>query len=159
MHSPEENNEDTIAAPEKLVSALKREAGHVPFIPKAIDEAVLREARRQLRPEPVRKRSANWLVRWVGAGIGVLLLAVVVLQVQWHRSGSQLSGAGAFTREDINHDGRIDILDAFALARQLKAAGPTPLILDVNGDGVVDERDVTAIAARAVRLPGKGGQS
>jgi hypothetical protein len=52
----------------------------------------------------------------------------------------------------------VDILDAFALARQLKSGlvpGPGQ---DINGDGVVDERDVETIAAQAVRLQ-KGGHS
>ena len=37
-------------------------------------------------------------------------------------------------------------------------AAPRNLQLDVNGDGVVDERDVAAIAARAVKLE-QGGRS
>jgi hypothetical protein len=52
----------------------------------------------------------------------------------------------------------VDILDAFALARQLKQGGSGNLQLDVNGDGVVDERDVAALAARAVKLE-RGGRS
>jgi hypothetical protein len=52
----------------------------------------------------------------------------------------------------------VDILDAFALARQLKQRGTKNLQLDANGDGVVDDRDVSALAARAVRLE-RGGHS
>ena len=59
---------------------------------------------------------------------------------------------------DLNHDGQVDILDAFALARQLKESAQSNLQLDMNGDGVVDERDVATLAARAVSL-GKGGRS
>jgi len=44
------------------------------------------------------------------------------------------------------------------LARQLKAGKPSDLRFDVNGDGVVDERDVARIAAHAVSLD-KGGRS
>ena len=61
-----------------------------------------------------------------------------------------------FAREDINHDGRVDILDAFQLARELES-GAKPAA-DLNGDGVVDQRDADLIAARAVRLE-KGGRS
>ena len=64
----------------------------------------------------------------------------------------------AFARWDLDRDGRVDILDAFAVARQLKQGGTRNLQLDVNGDGVVDERDVAAIAARAVKLE-QGGRS
>jgi hypothetical protein len=59
-------------------------------------------------------------------------------------------------REDLNHDGRVDILDAFQLARELRA-GKKPAV-DLNGDGVVDERDADVIATRAVSLE-KGGRS
>ena len=74
------------------------------------------------------------------------------------RSISNYSRQAAFAREDVNHDGRVDILDAFALARQLKAGAARATRFDINGDGVVDERDVASIAARAVRLE-KGGHS
>jgi hypothetical protein len=58
----------------------------------------------------------------------------------------------ALAAEDINHDGQVDILDAFALARQIEAGSPTAANLDLNRDGVVNRRDVELVAARAVRL-------
>jgi hypothetical protein len=61
-------------------------------------------------------------------------------------------------REDLNRDGRVDILDAFALSRQLRDGKASSTGLDLNGDGVVDERDAEVIAARAVRLE-KGDRS
>lgn len=57
-----------------------------------------------------------------------------------------------FAREDLNRDGKVDILDSFTLAKEIKNGGSLPASLDVNGDGVVDERDVNAIASRAVAL-------
>jgi len=57
-----------------------------------------------------------------------------------------------FAREDLNRDGQVDILDSFALARELKSGKSLPAIFDVNGDGVVDERDMALIAAHAVEL-------
>ena len=56
-------------------------------------------------------------------------------------------------REDLDHSGRVDILDAFALARRLASPGQIDLQWDMNGDGVVDERDVDVVARAAVRLP------
>ena len=50
------------------------------------------------------------------------------------------------------------VLDAFALARELKSKPHPNPQLDINGDGVVDEQDVATLAARAVSL-GKGGRS
>ena len=57
---------------------------------------------------------------------------------------------------DINGDGRIDMLDAYLLARHIKDGDQLDPRWDMNGDGVVDQRDVDAIAAIAVSL-GKGG--
>jgi hypothetical protein len=52
----------------------------------------------------------------------------------------------------------LDILDAFILAKRLQGGPVQERRWDVNGDGVVDERDVRAIAVEAVRLD-KGGRS
>jgi hypothetical protein len=65
---------------------------------------------------------------------------------------------GVHAGEDLNHDGRVDILDAFQLARQLQTGQKPAAGLDLNGDGVVDWRDVEVLATRAVHLE-KGGQS
>ncbi len=54
---------------------------------------------------------------------------------------------------DIDGNGRIDILDAFALARSIRDHSGPQDRWDVNGDGIVDQADVTAIATTAVRLP------
>lgn len=60
--------------------------------------------------------------------------------------------------EDLNGDGVVDMLDAFALARELQLTPASHPRLDLNGDGVVDERDVRILAAQAVRLE-PGGKS
>ena len=93
---------------------------------------------------------------WAAAAVVVALL--VAMPSFFKRPAPGLGRESAIVRWDINHDGRMDILDAFALARQLKQGGTPNLQLDVNGDGVVDERDVAAIAARAVKLE-QGGRS
>jgi hypothetical protein len=85
----------------------------------------------------------------------VLLAAILLFFV---RPGPPPARDSAFARGDLNHDGHVDIVDAFALARQLKQGGTRNLQLDLNGDGVVDERDVAALAARAVKLE-QGGHS
>jgi len=64
---------------------------------------------------------------------------------------------------DINGDGRVDILDAFALAKQIELANALKPEWDFNHDGVVDRKDAEAIARAAVKLsdwtqpPAKGG--
>ena len=54
--------------------------------------------------------------------------------------------------EDIDGNGRVDILDAFVLARRLKTSAAIQPAWDVTGDGRVDVADVDAIAMAAVRL-------
>ena len=149
-------DDQTLQAPPGLVAALKALPTDRVFISPTLDEAVLRAAQRHLtkRASP----AFNWFRPrlWLAATalvVSLLLAAEVVTNSLRHRPR-----APAFAREDLNHDGRVDILDAFALARQLKSgAAPGPLF-DINGDGVIDERDIATIAARAVKLQ-KGGHS
>ena len=106
-----------------------------------------------LRP---RTGALRWLP-WLSAAAAAVVLLLAIPQYFKHQAPGAV-GSSAFARWDLNQDGRVDILDAFALARQLKQGGASSLQLDVNGDGVVDDRDVTAIAARAVKLE-RGGHS
>jgi len=159
MHEPDNNPHDqdeALEAPPKLVAALKRLPQEPVFVPPTADEAVLRAARGHLeRPRPVR---VGWFrfMPWVAAAAAIALLAVIPRFFKPPTPGSVRDSALA--RWDLNSGRHVDILDAFALARQLKQSGARNLQWDVNGDGVVDERDVAAIAARAVKLE-QGGRS
>ncbi|HKA89667.1 MAG TPA: dockerin type I domain-containing protein [Haliangiales bacterium] len=53
---------------------------------------------------------------------------------------------------DVNGDGRIDILDAFALARAIERGGALRPEWDFNGDHAIDRADVDLCAHRAVEL-------
>jgi len=53
---------------------------------------------------------------------------------------------------DVDRSGRVDIVDAYALAVRLRSGQKLELIYDVNGDGKVDERDVEEIARRSVAI-------
>jgi len=59
---------------------------------------------------------------------------------------------------DIAGNGRVDILDALALARSIKDNRVTDQPWDFNGDGAIDRQDVDAVAQTAVRL-NKGASS
>jgi len=137
------DSEQNLEAPAKLAVALKANARPKVFVPPTIDEAILKAARAQLRPagRPYPFRLPRWIL-WpglAGACVAVALIAHVLIPRQ-------------FAREDLNRDGKVDILDSFALARQLKNGSSLPAFLDVNGDGVVDERDVNTLASQAVAL-------
>ncbi len=59
--------------------------------------------------------------------------------------------AGA-AQADIDGNGKVDILDAFALARHIEGKQPADRTWDFNGDGLIDRRDVDTVALAAVRL-------
>lgn len=141
-------------APEKLVAALKELPARRVFVPPTVDAAVLLAARRHLA-KPRRsgfgsfRAWLNWPA-WAAA-----CLALVGLIYFFTKPAGVIP---EFTREDLNHDGRVDILDAFQLARELQSGQKAASALDLNGDGVVDRRDVELIADQAVKLQ-KGGRS
>lgn len=159
MHTPDQNDSaagELQEAPPALISAL-RQATEVPvFIPPTVDEAILRTARNQLEKPTPRKLAWTLLFRWA-AGFASVLVVLWLAQLLT-RSGVEPAPDLILAREDLNHDGQVDILDAFALARQLKGARVMDLRFDLNHDGAVDERDVATIAAQAVSLA-KGGHS
>ena len=140
-------------APQKLVAALKELPARRVFVPPTVDEAVLRAARRQLAPRL--RPGFGWLrFRFAWPAIAAACLALIGIIYFFSKTGSDAELA----REDLNHDGRVDILDAFQLARELRSGEKAPAGRDVNGDGVVDERDAALIAVHAVKL-GKGTRS
>jgi hypothetical protein len=142
-------------APPKLAAALKELPARRVFVPPAVDQAVLRAARRHLAgPERSGfERFRVWL-GWPAVAAAGLALLVLIGVFATGPIGSRRSVA----REDINGDGQVDVLDAFQLARDLPAGRQPAPDLDLNGDGAVDRRDVEALAARAVKLE-KGGRS
>ena len=52
---------------------------------------------------------------------------------------------------DLDGNGRVDILDAFAVAREIRS-GRNQSEFDINGDGRLTQADVNEIAQRAVTL-------
>jgi len=142
------------SAPAKLVAALKQPPARRVFVPPTVDEAVFHAARRHLS-KPRRSGFGlfhSWLV-WPAMVTACLLLIGLVYFIT-----KPTGKTPSFALEDINHDGRVDILDAFQLARELQAGTRPAPDLDLNGDGVVDQRDAALLAAHAVKLE-KGGHS
>lgn len=153
MPNPEhqyDENEAALQAPARLVDALKRLHEPQLFIPATLDETILRAARQRLgkthRPLP-------WLrfLPWLAATATAIVLVIAIPRFAAKPGNS-------FAKEDLNRDGKVDILDAFALATKLKAGTITNSQFDLNSDGVVDDRDVAVLAAQAVSLR-KGGHS
>jgi hypothetical protein len=158
MQMPEDNRDgakESLEAPPKLVAALKRSRTAPIFIPPTVDQAILHAARRHLSQQKRPRFKWSLLLRW-GMAVAALIAVLAIVPMALRKGGS--SASSGLVRGDLNHDGQVDILDAFALARELKTGGHPRPQLDINVDGVVDERDVATLAAKAVSL-GKGGRS
>jgi len=138
--------DDDPRLPEPLQRDLRRLLGPAPRIPAEIDRALAAAARLPrrspwLRPVVLRP----WLA--AAAAAALVLVTLFVLPVP-------RAGRGPLAREDFDRNGRVDVLDAFRLARALDRGEPVPPAFDLDGDGVIDRRDVDLVAARAVRIHG-----
>jgi len=105
----DDNDQELETLPPALVSRLKAHDRAQPIVDPRTDRAVLDAARayfaeRPVAAAPYRRRFAMPL----GAAAAVLLAAVIVVQS---------FGPEPVARDDIDGSGRVDILDAFALAR------------------------------------------
>ena len=139
-------------APAKLVTALKEPSARRVFMPPSMDAAVLRAAQQHFaKPQPAFTRFLRPWVIWPTTATACLALAGLAFF-------ATRSPQPQFAREDINCDGRVDILDAFQLAREIQSGANPTTITDLNNDGLIDRRDAEIIAMHAVRLE-KGGKS
>ena len=118
-------------------------------VPASVDEHVIEAAwstGRRIRGN--RRRRATLVVA------GGFLAAAAALLVLWRPA--EVPPQVAAGPADIDRDGRVDILDAFSMARALDAHQAPRPEWDLNGDGVVDRADVEAVARAAVLVGGGG---
>lgn len=137
-----------------------------PHIPESLQQR-LREAYRPLPPGLTPDIDARMLalartlprrsrtLRRLSLAAAILLACgttTFVLTRPQSRSASPQAIAQSAARlnpSDLNGDGRIDMLDALALAQQVQSNTAT---LDLNHDGRIDAADADALATDAVSL-------
>jgi hypothetical protein len=105
MHDSEPQFEEL---PDALVARLQRADRSQPIVDPRTDRAVIDDGRRYFAARP--RRARRPAIRWalpLAAAAAALLVAVLVLRP----FGVQRSA------DDVDGSGRVDILDAFALAR------------------------------------------
>ena len=159
MMDPQKFDTTEVELPEVVTSALKARYGAVPAVSPETDRAILADAQRHLsaRVPPVR-RYRRW-VSWRWAAIGSTIAAASVAMLVWTtqpmspRSESPVALQSPLPQtddNDVDRNGRVDILDAFAIARQIRSGDPRAR--DVNHDGRLDQQDVDLVAREAVML-------
>lgn len=138
--------------PEALLNDLRRSEPAPPFVPAELDRAIVERGffaaivRRRWR------RGVSWGA-WAAAAAAVVALAANV----WGPRGAAPGPVAQQTVVgDFDGSGRVDILDAFGLARAISAGRPVATLWDLNHDGRVDQADVDALAAQAVKVSGEG---
>lgn len=140
-----------LAVPEALRDALGRVSGRGPVVPPAVDEAVLAMARDRF----ARVRRQRMVLRWVaGAAAAAAAVGMVVWVAERPRSSTLPLQVAVRSQSAAPSPpvGRVTILDAFRLAREIEGGARPAREWDVNGDGFVDRRDVDTLAMQAVSV-------
>ena len=148
------NPDEQAQMPAELREALVRLHDPPMAVPPGMDQVILGEARRSFA---LRRR--RWLLaRRLGAAVAAaaVLAIAVKLFVPQHTPPAPVASS-QYPQElnrvaDINHDGRLDIVDALIVAQHIARHERLDPAWDVNGDGVVDQKDVDLIAGLAVQV-------
>lgn len=156
--------------PHEVVAALRERHGPGGEIPNSVSDAILANANAHLSQisHPQKAEKSNSRFRWVAWSSGTIAAAALLFALmpsgpqQSDLSRSMVADANNFAMQelagegllsgDIDQSGRIDILDAFALARQVNSDAEYSSQWDQNGDGRMDQDDVDLIALSAVTL-------
>ena len=101
-------------------------------------------------PRRVQPDFARRIAPYAAAAAAVIALAVWLASP--HSSAPPTPPRATAEPADVDRNGRVDILDAYALARRLEEGVSIDSTFDLNRDGVIDGSDVDRIAARAVSL-------
>jgi hypothetical protein len=166
--SPENQHFDEntdLEAGQKLSGDLKALFEPHGSVPPEVDRAVMDKVNRHF----VGRRRRR-LLRWIGPAAAAAAVIVFVVVFDMGKEGEVSDAvapalyrareyrltvtqpASAAGEVDIDASGRVDILDAFKLARHIKSGDRPEMKWDINGDGLVNRKDVDVLAFAAVRL-------
>jgi len=167
QHDSEHSGEEADDLPLKMRAALRDAFRSKAPIDAEVDRAILAQAGEHL-DKNLSKREAiqvtkdtgvsrkTWLSLAVVAAALLLVANLTIFRGNSDQPGPTplaivRSSNGELAREDLDGNGRVDILDAFLLARKLEE-GIANDAWDLNQDGKVDQVDVQHAAMLAVRL-------
>jgi hypothetical protein len=138
---------EDLELPPPLADALRAAYSHQVQVPDRVNDSILSTAHARF----AQRRRLRLIARW-GTGVAAGLAAVITLVVLLRPAPLPSSIA----KGDVNTDGQVNMVDAFALARHLAAGDKLDRAWDVNGDGKIDQADVQALATAAVSLKQSG---
>ncbi|RPJ18951.1 MAG: hypothetical protein EHM35_21290 [Planctomycetaceae bacterium] len=126
-------------------------------VPQEVDKAIADMAGTHLASRKhVSPRRLVIPMRWAAvAAAAVIVLCTILYTTVTHdtpHSAFRIPHSVDPGRADIDSSGRVDILDAFRLARHVESRGQAQTEWDFNDDGLVDRQDVDIVAFAAVRL-------
>jgi hypothetical protein len=150
------DHEKHFEAGKELQNELKKLFRTADPVPPEVDRKILEMADKHFAEQ--RKTGRVVILRWAGrvAAAAAIILVTAILYVQFESKTTHyktgLDKFAAVVGESINPAAKVTILDAFTLARNIDAGKKIEKSWDLNGDGIIDKRDVDAVAFAAVRL-------
>ena len=143
------DSQSELQVPKQLADDLSAIFGTEPSVPREVDQAIVAIAAGRLR----RHRNRVLVLRFAVplAAAAAIVLAVFVADPFGWISKKPSNVFAAVAAEDIDRNGTVNILDAFALARRVDAKQSDDQ-WDINRDGEVNRLDVDRIAMAAVSL-------
>jgi len=142
----ENQSSEEFELPPSLRDKLKS-AHEVPAVPAELSARLLTAAKASYAIRVRRRRMLRWSAL-IGSAAAIIILSLLFFLPN-HSSTQHLAQIS-----DVNHDGHVDILDAYVVAKAISTGGKLDPAWDVNHDGVVDQKDVDWIAAAAVNVTG-----
>jgi hypothetical protein len=122
-------------------------------IPAEVDRAVLDKARQRVASGRRGHRILRHIsIRRVAAAAAVIIFVFGLNLTRKPGPAAKKSLSVEARAVDIDRNGRVDILDAFKLARHIESSGRTEESWDINGDGRINAEDVDLVASAAVNL-------
>ncbi len=122
-------------------------------IPLEVDKAVMDKAHQRFNQKHWGHRILRHISIWrIAAAAAVIIFAISLNLTQKPGPTTSKSLLGEVRAVDIDENGRVDILDAFKLARYVESTERNEKKWDINGDGLVNSNDVDLVASAAVRL-------
>jgi hypothetical protein len=150
---PENPTSDPRESLPGLAENVKRVCAEPAWIPMSTDAAMRKAIRLHFAQQRDRRGTPVRAARRAALAAAAVIAVAATLFMVTNRSAPPTTRAAAGPA-DIDRNGRVDILDAYALARFVETKSASNMALDLNGDGAVDRLDVDIVALRAVALTG-----